>query len=76
MSAQAQAQHASLAASRAQVAQQAASTAGSRAYVLRAPVAGKVTALTARIGQPASTQTPLMTIVPAGSVLRLSLIHI
>lgn len=73
VSAQAQAQHASLAASRAQVAQQAASTAGSRAYVLRAPVAGKVTALTARIGQPASTQTPLMTIVPAGSVLRAEL---
>ncbi len=73
VSAQARAQHASLAASRAEVAQQAASTAGSRAYVLRAPVAGKVTALTARIGQPASTQTQLMTIVPAGSVLRAEL---
>jgi membrane fusion protein len=73
VSAQAQAQRASLAASRAEVAQQAASTAGSRAYVLRAPVAGKVTALTARIGQPASTQTPLMTIVPTGSVLRAEL---
>ncbi|KTE15602.1 secretion protein HlyD [Sphingopyxis sp. H115] len=73
VSAQARAQHASLAASRAEVAQQAASTAGSRAYVLRAPVAGKVTALTARIGQPVSTQTPLMTIVPAGSVLRAEL---
>ena len=71
--AQARAQHASLAASRAEVAQQAASTAGSRAYVLRAPVTGKVTALTARIGQPASTLTPLMTIVPSESVLRAEL---
>lgn len=73
VSAQAQAQHAGIAASRAEVAQQAATTAGSRAYVLRAPVAGKVTALTARLGQPASIQTPLMTIVPAGSVLRAEL---
>ena len=55
------------------VTRQAANTAGSRAYVLRAPVAGRVTALTARIGQPATAQTPLMTIVPAGSVLRAEL---
>lgn len=73
ISAQAQAQNASLAASRAQVAQQAASTAGSRSYVLRAPVAGKVTALTARVGQPANPQVPLMTIVPAGSTLQAEL---
>lgn len=73
ISAQAQAQNASLAASRAQVAQQAASTAGSRSYVLRAPVAGEVTALTARVGQPANPQVPLMTIVPAGSTLQAEL---
>ena len=73
ISAQAQAQNASLAASRAQVAQQAASTAGSRSYVLRAPVAGKVTAITARAGQPANAQVPLMTIVPAGSTLQAEL---
>lgn len=73
ISAQAQAQNASLAASRAQVAQQAASTAASRSYVLRAPVAGKVTALTARVGQPANPQVPLMTIVPAGSALQAEL---
>lgn len=71
--AQSQAQNAGLAASRAQVAQQAASASGSRSYVLRAPVSGRVTAMTARVGQPANPQTPLMTIVPAGSVLRAEL---
>lgn len=73
ISAQAQAQNASLAASRAQVVQQAASTAGSRSYVLRAPIAGKVTALIARVGQPTNPQKPLMTIVPAGSTLQAEL---
>lgn len=67
--AQAQSQRASLAASRAEVARQAASIAGSRAYTLRAPVAGRVTALTARVGQLASASAPLMTIVPSNSVL-------
>ncbi len=74
LSAQASAQSASLSATRAQVAGQAASTAGSRSYVLRAPLAGRVTALTARVGQPASSQVPLMTIVPAGSTLRAELV--
>ncbi|MCU0946732.1 MAG: HlyD family efflux transporter periplasmic adaptor subunit [Porphyrobacter sp.] len=69
IAAQARAQSASLAASRAQVAQQAASTAAARAYVLRAPVAGRVTALTARIGQPAATGTQLMVIVPKAARL-------
>ena len=71
--AEARAQDASLAASRAEIAQQAASTAGLRSYVLRAPVAGRVTALTARAGQPANPQTPLMAIVPAESQLRAEL---
>lgn len=74
IAAQSRAQYASLAATRAEVAQQAASTAGSRSYVLRAPVAGRVTALTARVGQPANPQIPLMTIVPAGSRLRAELV--
>ncbi|MCU0949398.1 MAG: HlyD family efflux transporter periplasmic adaptor subunit [Porphyrobacter sp.] len=69
IAAQARAQTASLAASRAQVAQQAASTAAARAYVLRAPVAGRVTALTARIGQPAANGSQLMVIVPSGARL-------
>lgn len=73
VSAQARAQMASLGATRAQVAQQAANAAGARAYVLRAPVAGRVTALTARVGQPASPQSPLMAIVPAGAKLRAEL---
>jgi membrane fusion protein len=71
--AQARAQSANLAASRAEVAQQAANTVGARSYALSAPIAGRVTALTARVGQPASTQTPLMTIVPRGAVLRAQL---
>jgi len=71
--AQAMAQSAGLSASRAQVAQQAANTDGSRSYVLRAPVAGQVSALTARTGQPATPQSPIMSIVPSGSVLQAEL---
>jgi membrane fusion protein len=71
--AQARAQTASLSATRAQVAQQAASATGARSYVLRAPVAGRVTALTARVGQPASPQGQLMAIVPAGAKLHAEL---
>jgi membrane fusion protein len=73
LSAQARAQSANLAATRAQVAGQAASASGARAYVLRAPVAGRVTALTARVGQTVSPQATLMTIVPNGSTLRAEL---
>lgn len=71
--AQARAQTASLSATRAQVAQQAASATGARSYVLRAPVAGRITALTARVGQPASPQGQLMAIVPAGAKLHAEL---
>lgn len=71
--AQARAQSSSLAAARAQVGQQAASTAGSRSYAIRAPIAGTVTALLARTGQPADPQMPLMTIVPAGAELQAEL---
>lgn len=73
IAAQARATGANLAAARAQVGQQAASTAGSRSYAIRAPIEGTVTALTARIGQPANSQTPLMTIVPAGAELQAEL---
>lgn len=69
ISAQARSQSASLEASRAQVAQQAASASASRAYVLRAPVGGRVTALTARVGQPVSPGMQLMAIVPADARL-------
>jgi membrane fusion protein len=73
IAAQARVTGANLAASRAQVGQQAAITAGSRSYAIRAPVAGTVTALTSRVGQPANAQTPLMTIVPAGAELQVEL---
>lgn len=73
ITAQTRVQTFSLAATRAQVAQQAASTAGSRSYVLRAPVAGRVTALTARVGQPAAPNEQLMVIVPANAKLRAEL---
>lgn len=73
LAAQARAQAATVSASRAQVAQQAASTRGGRAYVLRAPLAGRVTALTARTGQSVSPQQPIMTIVPANARLRAEL---
>lgn len=67
ITAEARAQSASLNASRAQVAQQAARAAASRVYVLRAPVAGMVTALTGRVGQPVSPGVQLMAIVPRGA---------
>lgn len=73
VAAQARAQLAALAATRAQVDQQAVSTAGARSYVLRAPVAGRITALTARVGQPVTPQGQLMAIVPAGAKLRAEL---
>lgn len=73
IAAQARATGANLAAARAQVGQQAASTAGARSYAIRAPISGTVTALTARIGQPANAQTPIMTIVPAEAELQAEL---
>lgn len=69
IAAQARSQSASVEASRALVAQQAAKALASRAYVLRAPVAGRVTAMTARVGQPVSPGGQLMAIVPEGSRL-------
>lgn len=62
--AQMRAQTASLEASRAQVAQQAESTAGNRSYVLRATKNGRVSALTAREGQFIQAQNQIMAVVP------------
>ena len=73
ISAQAQAQSAEIDASRAQLDQQIATISGQRSYALRAPVAGRVTAVTARRGQTARPDTQLMTIIPAGSKLRAEL---
>jgi membrane fusion protein len=73
LAAQARATEASLAAAREEVKQQAASTAGSRSYAIRAPIPGMVTALTARVGQSANPQSSLMTIVPEGAELQAEL---
>lgn len=66
-------QQAGLAANRAAVSQLAATTEGARSYVLRAPIAGRIAALVAHPGQTVTAQDPMMTIVPAASVLRAEL---
>lgn len=53
--------------------QRAAEIGGRRAYVIRAPVAGRVSALQATIGQPADPRRMQMSIVPAGSALEAQL---
>lgn len=50
---------------RAALAQQLTQADATRGYTLTAPVAGTITALTARIGQPTSIDRPLMVILPA-----------
>jgi len=50
-----------------------AETAGRHAYQLRAPVAGRVSALQARVGLVADPAIPQLAIVPAGSVLEADL---
>ncbi|HET9865160.1 MAG TPA: HlyD family efflux transporter periplasmic adaptor subunit [Steroidobacteraceae bacterium] len=65
--ANAQAQVAGLSSSRAQVALQAAQAHSAQGYALTSPVNGTVTAVTARVGQVASTSTPTMLVVPNGS---------
>ena len=51
-----------------------AEIAGRRAYLLRAPVAGHVSALQARVGLGADPAVPLLSIVPTGSVLQAELL--
>lgn len=70
---QARERQASLAASRAAISQQAASAAGARSYVMRAPIDGQVSALTVHHGQSVGPQSPLMTIIPAKADLRVEL---
>ena len=69
----AQAAAAGIAGDRASVAQRRFDVEASRGYTLTAPIAGVVTAVTARIGQPAQSDAPLMTIVPTGSKLEAQL---
>lgn len=67
LSASTRAERANLAALQAESDEQAAVVAGMRGYTLRAPVAGRVTALTARLGQTVATDRALMLIVPSGA---------
>ncbi len=69
----AQAAAAGIAGDRASVAQRRFDVEASRGYTLTAPIAGVVTAVTARIGQTAQINAPLMTIVPAGARLEAQL---
>lgn len=74
VSAQADAQVSALASERATVAGRVAEATAARGYTLTAPVAGTITALTARVGQPALPLQPLMTIVPEGTRLEAQLL--
>ena len=50
--------------------QRAAEIEGRRAYVVRAPIAGRVTTLQASVGGPADSKLPLMAILPVDSKLQ------
>lgn len=67
------AQAASVQSSRAEVTQKLAEAESARGYALTSPFAGTVTALTARLGQSATAQQSLMTVVPDGAVARAEL---
>jgi len=62
--ASAQAQAAGVLSTRAELAQQRAQAQAAKGYTLTSPVAGTVTAVTARPGQPASPQQALMVVLP------------
>jgi len=65
--ASAEAQAAGVLSSRAELAQRLAQAQSSRGYSLTAPVAGVVTAVTGRVGQPAAQGQPLMVVMPTGA---------
>jgi len=71
--ASAQAQAAAVSSSRAQLAQRLAEVETGRGYTLTSPIAGTVTAVTARLGQPINPQQPLMIVMPDNSVPRAEL---
>ena len=58
---------------RTEVAQQIAQFDAAAGYALTSPISGTVTALTARIGQPAAVGQPLMVIMPRGGQPRVEL---
>lgn len=61
-------------AERAALAQRQAEIEAGTGFTITAPIAGRVTGLTAKPGQPANPQRPLMTIVPAGAALEAQLL--
>jgi membrane fusion protein len=65
----AQAQVENLTSNRAQIAQQIAQAQSAQGYSLTSPVGGTVTAVTARVGQPASAAAAAMLLVPADARL-------
>lgn len=69
----AQSQAAGLASSRAELAQRLADVEAGRGYTLNSPVAGTVTAVTARLGQVVTPQQPLMVVVPGDATPRVEL---
>lgn len=73
MAAEGRGRSASLEATRAELSRRTAEAAGARSYVLRAPVAGRIAALTGRPGQPVNPQASLMSIIPARSTLQAQL---
>ncbi len=71
--ASAQAQAAGVHSQRTQLAQQLAQVEAAQGYTLTSPIAGTVTALTARLGQPAAPGQPLMIVMPSGGRKRVEL---
>jgi membrane fusion protein len=69
----AHAQETGVQSSRAEVAQRVAEAQQSQGYVITSSVEGTITALTARVGQVATPQQSLMTIVPAHANIRAQL---
>lgn len=69
----AQAQAAGVLSQRTQLAQQLAQAEGARGYTLTSPISGTVTAMTARLGQPATSGQPLMIVMPSGGRKRVEL---
>lgn len=62
-------QNSNIQASRAEIAQRAAIALGARAYAMKSPIMGRVTAITAKVGQVASPQSTLMLVMPENSNL-------
>lgn len=71
--ASAQAEAAGVLSQRTELTQQLAQVEAAQGYTLTAPIAGMVTALTARLGQPAEPGRPLMTVMPNGGRKRVEL---